>query len=409
MTIDRQDTHNGTFYGYKFGSMSEVRYSIPEAHPVDDAFTTPDHPDTATVADVPGPQQESQHAPPHPPSPESPAGADFVYLCDLEPQPVEWLWQDRLACGTLAMISGVPGSGKTWIALALAAALSRGRDPWTGEPLEPSTVLYASMEHNSSQIILPRFVGLQGDPKRFAVLRGVRSAASVSLKLRDLSDIEDALQRTHARLLILDSIDTYFGMDLHQPTETLPMFEKLARLAERQHCCILLLRHLSKGGPGRPALRGQTEISATLRTEFLAGSSPDAPSQSVLLQMKSNLGPLAPPLSYEIDDAGTFLWTGLSKLTREEMLADRPTGAGLPLRKFAGEWLREYLQNGSQTQGTIEIAAGRDGVSIATLRRAKFDLGVRSVKDGIKGLWYWSLPATAEQQSPIRRQDAQIN
>jgi hypothetical protein len=91
------------------------------------------------------------------------------------------------------------------------------------------------------------------------------------------------------------------------------------------------------------------------------------------------------------------------------MLADRPTGAGRPLRKFGGEWLREYLHNGSQTQGTIEIAAERDGVSIATLRRAKFDLGVRSVKDGIKGLWYWSLPATAEQQSPIRRQDAQIN
>ena len=67
------------------------------------------------------------------------------------------------------------------------------------------------------------------------------------------------------------------------------------------------------------------------------------------------------------------------------MLADRPTGAGLPLRKFAGEWLREYLHNGSQTQGTIEIAAERDGVSIATLRRARFDLGVRSVKDGIRG------------------------
>ena len=128
-----------------------------------------------------------------------------------------------------------------------------------------------------------------------------------------------------------------------------------------------------------------------------------------MLQIKSNLGPLAPPLSYRIDDAGNFYWTGLSKLTREEMLADRPTGAGLPQRKFAGEWLREYLQNGSQTQGTVEIAAERDGVSIATLRRAKFDLGVRSVKDGIKGVWYWSLPATAEQQPPIKRQDAQIN
>ena len=80
------------------------------------------------------------------------ACADLVYLCDLQPRPVQWLWQDRLASGTLAMISGAPGSGKTWIALAIAAALSRGRAPVTGEKLEPCTVLYASMEHDSSEI-----------------------------------------------------------------------------------------------------------------------------------------------------------------------------------------------------------------------------------------------------------------
>ena len=402
MTIDKQNTHSGIFYGKAFRPLPAVPSSIPEVPSVGDALTTPNGPDTATVA---GPQGDSpQDAPPHPPFPESPAGADFVYLCDLQPRPVEWLWQDRLACGTLAMISGVPGSGKTWIALAIAAALSRGRDPFTCEPLEPCTVLYASMEHNSSEIILPRFVGLHGDPKRFAVLRGARSAASTSLNLRDTSVIEDALRRTHARLVILDSLDSYSGLDLHQPTETLPLFEKLARLAERHHCCILFIRHLSKRGPGRPALRGHrsTEISATLRTEFLAGASPDAPSQPVLLQIKSNLGPLAPALSYTIDDAGSFYWTGLSRLTREDMMADRPTGAGLPQRKFAGEWLREYLQNGSQTQGTIENAAAREGVCIRTLRRAKFDLGVHSVRDGVKAVWYWSLPA-------IARQDGQIN
>jgi hypothetical protein len=299
------------------------------------------------------------------------------------------------------MISGVPGSGKTWIALTIAAALSRGRAPITGEKLEPCTVLYASMEHNSSEVILPRFVGLHGDPKRFAVLRGVLTAPSASLNVRDTSLLEDALQRTHARLVILDSLDIYSGtgIDLHQPAETLPMLEKLGRLAEKQDCCILLIRHLSKRGPGRPAHRsqGSIEISAALRTEFLAGSSPDAPSQPALLQIKSNLGPLAPSLSYRIDDAGNFSWTGLSKLTREEMLADRPTGAGLPKRRFAGEWLREYLQNGSETQGRIETAAERDGVCIRTLRRAKFDLGVHSAKDGVKGVWYWSLPAAWEQ------------
>ena len=31
---------------------------------------------------------------------------DIVYLADLQPQPVEWLWQHRLAAGTLAMLSG---------------------------------------------------------------------------------------------------------------------------------------------------------------------------------------------------------------------------------------------------------------------------------------------------------------
>jgi putative DNA primase/helicase len=410
MTIEKLNTHSGIFYGHAFGPPPATPSSIPEVLPAGGPLTTSNDPVTATVAAVLDPQEGSpQDAPPHPLPAESKAGADLVYLCDLQPRPVEWLWQDRLACGTLAMISGVPGSGKTWIALAIAAALSRGRDPFTCETLEPCTVLYASMEHNSSEIVLPRFVGLHGDPKRFAVMRGARSAASASLNLRDTSVIEDALQRTHARLVILDSLDIDSGLDLHQPTETRPVLERLARLAERHQCCILFLRHLGKRGPGRPALRGLTEISATLRTEFLAGASPDAPSQPALLQIKSNLGPLAPALSYTIDDAGNFYWTGLSRLTREDMMAERPTGAGLPLRKFAGEWLRDYLHNGSQTQGTIEIAAAREGVCIRTLRRAKFDLGVQSVRDGVKGVWYWSLPPIGEQQSPSKRQDGQIN
>jgi putative DNA primase/helicase len=331
--------------------------------------------------------------------------ADLVCLCDLQPQPVQWLWQNRLAIGSLAMISGAPGSGKTWIALAIAAALSRGRAPGLVQalelPLEPCTVLYASMEHDSSEIIQPRFASLNGDPARLVVLRGAVSTPSPAVNLRDPSILENALQRTQARLVILDSFHSSFGdaVDLDQPAEALPLLQSLARLADRHRCCILLIRHLSKRGLGRPPLRsyGSVHISAALRTEFLAGSGPDAPSQPALLQVKSNLGPLAPPLSYRIDDDG-FFWTGRSKLTLEEMLAVRPSGAGLPKRKFAAEWLLEYLQEGSQSQFTVETAAERDGVSVATLRRAKFDIGVCSAKDGIKGVWYWSLPTAADQQ-----------
>ena len=309
---------------------------------------------------------------------------DIISLADLQPQPVEWLWQHRLAAGTLAMLSGKPGSGKTWVALAIAAALTRGRDPFTAEELKPSTVLYVSAEHPAAQVIHPRFAGLKGNPARLVILRRAVSASSTPSPDSALRALEHALQKTQPDLVILDPWDELCEADL----------DRLARLAELHHCCILLIRHLAKPPAGRPAHRGRPSIdySAAIRTGFLVGSSPDAPAQPALLHVKSNLGPLAPPLDYRIGEAGNFHWTGLSNLTPQDLLAARPTGAGLPKRKFAAQWLRDCLQLGRQTQGSIEVAAERDGVCITTLRRAKFDIGVRSSKDGKSGAWWWTLP-----------------
>ncbi len=320
-------------------------------------------------------------------------GTDIVCLADLQPQPVEWLWQHRLAAGTLAMLSGEPGSGKTWVALAIAAALTRGRDPFTGEKLKPATVLYASAEHAAAQVIQPRFAGLRGDPARLVVLRRA-SASPMSSSDSALRDLELALQKTQAHLVVLDPWDGLCEVDLDRASQTRPLLDRLARLAELHRCCILLIRHLAKPPAGRHAHRGRASMdcSAALRTEFLVGSSPDAPAQTALLHVKSNLGPLAPPLDYRIGEDGNFHWTGLSNLTPEDLLAARPTGAGLPKRKFAAQWLRDCLEQGRQTQGSIEIAAERDGVCITTLRRAKFDIGVRSSKDGKSGAWWWTLP-----------------
>jgi putative DNA primase/helicase len=319
--------------------------------------------------------------------------ADLVCLTDIEDRPVDWLWQDRLASGTLAMLSGDPGSGKTWVALAIAAALSRGRVPSDSTyTRQPDNILYASAGNEAAELVRPRFARLDGDPARLFLLRGVLAAGckqSTSLSLRDTPMLEDALERTQARLLIIDPLHSYlFAVDRHRANESGRAFDNLARLAASHRCCILLVRHLRKRGAGQAPI----DLSGAIRTEFLAGSSPDAPNRPALVQVKSNLGPLSPSLGYTIGQTGGFSWTGPSKLTPEELSTDRPIAAGLPRRKLVAEWLRQNLLEGKRTQYNIETAAQRDGVCITTLRRAKFDLGVLSTKESISGAWYWALP-----------------
>lgn len=46
---------------------------------------------------------------------------------EIRPQPIEWLWPDWIAAGKLHILAGAPGTGKTTLALALAAALTTER------------------------------------------------------------------------------------------------------------------------------------------------------------------------------------------------------------------------------------------------------------------------------------------
>ncbi len=123
---------------------------------------------------------------PHTPSPlpadaDAPVtGTDTVYLADLQPQPVEWLWQHRLAAGTLAMLSGEPGSAKTWGRPRHRGSADTRPRPVHRRKAKPATVLYASAEHPAAQVIQPRFAGLHGGPARLVILWSTRQDAQIN-------------------------------------------------------------------------------------------------------------------------------------------------------------------------------------------------------------------------------------
>ena len=137
--------------------------------------------------------------------------AELLTLATVEAKPVHWLWELYLPIGMLAMLSGDPGVGKTFLALAIAAATTVGRVPYTGEPCTPGVVLYLSVENSPEHVLRPRFDALGGDPSRFQILLGSVTgdgewAQRGSVRLSDVQILSDALQRTKARLVIVDPI-----------------------------------------------------------------------------------------------------------------------------------------------------------------------------------------------------------
>ena len=84
---------------------------------------------------------------------------------DIAVRPVHWLWADRVALGTLALLGGREGIGKSTVAYQLAADLTQGR--LDGVYLsEPRAVIVAATEDSWGHTIVPRLMAAGADLDR---------------------------------------------------------------------------------------------------------------------------------------------------------------------------------------------------------------------------------------------------
>jgi hypothetical protein len=330
---------------------------------------------------------------------------DLVRLSDVVAKPVAWLWEPYLPLEMITVLSGDPGVGKTFLSLAIAAALTRGEPVLGGGGYAPANVLCLTLENSAAHVLRPRFDAQGGDASRFIVMRGTLSKEGDTekqggLSLADVDQLETAISETQARLVVIDPLQSFLGatVDLHRSNETRPVLDGVIKLAERHNCALLILRHLSKGRGGRTLYRGlgSIDITGAARSEIFAAEDPYNTDHRVMAHAKSNLGKLGPSLSYTISEEGRLVWESISDLGAADLLAECSPEQQSAVEE-AAEFLEEALSSGARLSKQLKEQAKARGISFASLRRAQGRLRVTKRPGGFQGGWLLELPSLAQE------------
>ncbi|MCL5966502.1 MAG: AAA family ATPase [Deltaproteobacteria bacterium] len=340
----------------------------------------------------------------------------LVRLADVMPGVVKWLWKPYLPAGKLTLLEGDPKVGKSWLAMNLAAIISRG-DPFPsadGVPRErrdPAAVVYLSAEDSLDDTVRPRLDAAGADASRVFALTGIElcdpatgDRREAAVTLADVDVLDKVLTEVRPALVVVDPLQAFFGagIDFHRANEVRPVLAGLGRLAERHGCAILAIRHLTKGNADRALYRGlgSIDFAAAARSILLAGKDPEAPERRVLVHLACSNAPEGPSLGYELRE-GLFVWTGTSPLGAGDLLAPDRNSEEEQKRgavEEAVEFLRQVLADGPVDSKEVDHQRKVAGVAWATIRRAKDQLGVRSRRLGFGpgATWTWALPDSAQ-------------
>ncbi len=332
----------------------------------------------------------------------------------LTPEPIDWLWSGWLAAGKMHILGGQAGTGKTTIALALAATLTTGGRWPDGSKAPVGNVVIWSGEDDPTDTLVPRLRAMDADMTRVHFVSGMvengkpRSFDPAS----DMEILAVALQKIgNVRLLIVDPIVSAITGDSHKNSETRRGLQPLVDLAASLKCALLGITHFSKGTQGREPIdriTGSLAFAALARVVLVCAketSSDDKTSRRLLMRAKSNIGPDDGGFAYDLrqneltDFPGVFTssvqWGEAVEGSAREILAQaeaQPEEGGA--LSDAQDWLRDFLAEGPQPQREIKAAADAHCHSWATVKRAQKVLGIVSYREGgigKAGAWHWRL------------------
>ncbi|MBL0719808.1 AAA family ATPase [Piscinibacter sp. Jin2] len=324
-------------------------------------------------------------------------------------EPVRWLWDGYIPAGMLTILGGAPGCGKTTLALAVAAVVTRaGRWPDGTQCSQPGEVIIWSGE-DPPTVTAARLMAAGADMEQVHFVEGMSDGQAFDPG-RDMPFLEATAEGLAApRLLILDPIVSAVAGDSHKGAEVRRSLQPVVDLARRLGCAVLGITHFSKGTSGRDPVErvtGSIAFAALARVVLVVAkeqADEGDESRRVLVRAKSNVGPDDGGFAYSLDrlevapgvEGQRVVWLEPLKGSARDVVAEaeaNPEGdEEASALEESMQFLRSELREGPKPARTIFKEARDAGHSERTVKRAKAKLQVESIKR--ESSWMWVLPA----------------
>ena len=348
-------------------------------------------------------------------------GVVLINGADVRPSSVRWLWQFWIAKGKLHVQAGQAGKGKTTINMGFVATVTSGGRWPDGSSCAPQNALIWSAEDDIADTLLPRLLAMGADPKRVTFVKGMRERGQEFPfdPSRDLAQLTAAAERIgNIGLMIVDPVVSAVGGDSNSSGEVRRALQPLVHLADALDAAVIGISHFSKTSTGKDPLDrvlGSVAFGALPRVVMVVAKVKSADGdRCILARAKSNSGPDEGGFEYRIVQrdvpghpgltASAIEWGQKLDGSAAELLAEPERGEGEEDSSALAEavkFLKAELDDGPKSATELFKQARDAGHADRTVRRAKDDLGVESLKD--KAGWKWHLPTKVAKMAKVAK------
>lgn len=314
-------------------------------------------------------------------------------MSGVEAREPSYLISPYLPEGMLAIMGGVSGSGKTYLVLSWAAAVSNGqRLPFQRQtdPAPPAGyVYYFTQENDPNTIIRPRLDLLGANLDRI-LIQASTGGTYEPLTMND-PRLEEAAKQYPPALVIFDPIQSYLGggVDMSRAEQVRPTLDWLGDYAKRHKCSVVLVSHMSKPTKGEYSaldrLLGSSDFRNAARSIVIVGRDPSDKETRVFAHGKNSIGEPGPSQKYHISGRG-ITYDGPSDLTADDIIkqsAEQTRNKPAATLTATMDKLEELLgDEGWATLEQVETWQTLEGIAKSTLYNARKELALQTVSIG---------------------------